>query len=170
MRAGHGHLLCGLGYWRFFRTKVQKEKPPLGLHRRGFWNFRSSYVSTYLLRALDGALGTSTTRTTGTTPTEMTTATIAIARAMNSSKAWASKKGMVVETETSERGMIRNESGRKHNPFDNKAIACRLCSRRQAARPPSGQCVRNQCSCGFHGISFQEPERQNVNREGVPNN
>ena len=105
---------------------VQKEKPPLGLHRRGFRNFGRLLLfsaSTYLLRALVGVLRTSTTRTTGTTRIEMTSATVAITKAMSNPKTWASNEGMVVKVETSERKAIRNESARKHNPFVFRAIA-----------------------------------------------
>jgi hypothetical protein len=137
-----------------------KRKTPARFAPAGVLEFRSFSVSTYLLRALVGVLGTSTTRTTGTTPTVMTSATAAIARAMNNPKACASKKGMVVKSKSSERVVIRNECGKKHNPFRIKAIGYQQPSfqipGRKARRPSSGQCARSQCSCGFQGILFQD--------------
>ena len=42
--AGHEHLLLRTTLRRFGWTEVQKEKPPSGLHRRGFWNFLSFFT------------------------------------------------------------------------------------------------------------------------------
>ena len=59
----------------------------------------------------------------------MTSATVAITKAMSNPKTWASNEGMVVKVETSERKAIRNESARKHNPFVFVAIAPQRASR-----------------------------------------
>ena len=110
--------------WRLDRPGVQKLKPPLGWHRRGFWNL-SFQVSTYfLLPALVGALGTTTRttlirRTTGTARAEMTSAIVAVAsKAKSIPKAYTSKEAMVVKSKN-QQALIRNEHKRKHNPFFN---------------------------------------------------
>ena len=80
----------------FGRRSVKKNKPPPGLHRRGFWNL--SLISlTYFLPALVGALCTTRTtlftRTTDTAQTLMTSAAVASAAA-NKEMVWASKENM----------------------------------------------------------------------------
>jgi hypothetical protein len=120
---------CGC---RLDRSGLKKQKPPLGLHRRGSLNFRSFFVSTYLLAALDGASGTTrttfTTRTTGTKENEMTNVAVAIASAISSPKACASRKVMVVKSnknlENRLETSLRKKTSYLCHEFSKQGFAC----------------------------------------------
>lgn len=98
-----------------------KAKNPARLAPAGFWKLLSFFASTYLLPALDGALGTTRTtriaRTTGTAPREMTNAAVAIASAISNPKACASKENIVVSPKRITVRRIRNEYDAKYKYF-----------------------------------------------------
>lgn len=98
-----------------------KAKNPARLAPAGYWKLLSFFASTYLLPALDGALGTTRTtriaRTTGTAPREMTNAAVAIASAISNPKVCASKENMVVSPKQITVKRIRNEYEAKYKHF-----------------------------------------------------